>query len=179
MSALPSPLKSPTFTSTQVAAVLHAVHGAVTKEAPVDSPTHHIPVVGSRPIMSALPSPLKSPTITLVQWTALDQVAHTEVAPFVVLTHHWPVDASRPARSDTPSPLKSPVRASVIWEPELRFPIRLLEKELAAWEPALLPRTMEIGPPVEVGVEDMGPRTKGCRGVVGGGATPLTVTAAV
>src|SRR5207249_4082563 len=140
-------------------------------------PTHQIPVVGSRPIMSALPSPLKSPTITLVQWTALDQVAHTELPPFVVLTHHWPVDASRPASSATPSPLKSPVRASAIWEPELRFPIRLLEKELATWEPALLPRTMEIGPPVELGVEDMGPRTNGCRG--GPGGVGVTVTAAV
>src|SRR2546430_8547769 len=159
MSALPSPLKSPPLTSTQVAAVLHTPHGTVTKEAPVERLTLHLPVVGSRPTMSALPSPLKSPTCTLTQFTLGAQLPQTELPPFVVLTHHWPVDASRPASSDTPSPLKSPVRASAIWEPELRFPIRLLEKELATWEPALLPRTMETGPPVvELGVGDMGPR---------------------
>src|SRR5437870_1976587 len=136
MSGKPSPLKSPTWTLTQLTEVLHVAHKEVVKFVPVDRPVHHWPYCKARPVMSALPSRLKSPTCTLAQFTLGAQLPQAELPPFVVLTHHWPVDASRPASSATPSPLKSPVRASAIWEPELRFPIRLLEKELATWEPA-------------------------------------------
>src|SRR6266851_7557926 len=76
MSALPSPLKSPILTSTQATAGDHLPHVVLVKPEPVERPTHHKPVVGSRPMMSALPSPLKSPVCTSVQFTAGDQVLH-------------------------------------------------------------------------------------------------------
>src|SRR5712692_4659211 len=94
MSALPSPLKSPTCTSTQVTFGLQVAHKLVVKLEPVESPTHHWPVLRSRPAMSALPSPLKSPTCTSTQVTFGLQVAHTLLSkpvPIDFRTHHWPV----------------------------------------------------------------------------------------
>src|SRR5438128_3747909 len=72
MSALPSPLKSPTLTSTQVTVVGQAVPQGEDVKAvlPLESPTHHRPVSSTRLVMSALPSPLKSPTLTSTQVTA-------------------------------------------------------------------------------------------------------------
>src|SRR5437588_10020613 len=68
MSALPSPLKSPTCTSTQVAPVLQVAQRVVLKAVlPLDRPVHHAPPCTYRPVMSALPSPLKSPTSTSTQ----------------------------------------------------------------------------------------------------------------
>src|SRR5207245_5027674 len=61
MSSLPSPLKSPTLTSTQVTAVDHWSQGVKLKELPVLCPVHHRPVCSTRPLMSALPWPSKSP----------------------------------------------------------------------------------------------------------------------
>src|SRR5260370_9392704 len=82
MSALPSPLKSPTLTSVQVTAGDHLPHIVVLKPEPVDSPTHHNPVEGSRPITSAVPSPSKSPVATSVQFTAGDPLLpRTRVSP--------------------------------------------------------------------------------------------------
>src|SRR5439155_4681101 len=77
MSALPSPLKSPTLTSTQVTVVGQAVpQGEEVKAVlPLESATHHRPVCSTRPTMSSLPSPLKSPTLTSIQVTAVDQLA--------------------------------------------------------------------------------------------------------
>src|SRR5215831_7835677 len=69
MSAWWSPLKSPTFTSTQVIAVDQVDHKLLVNEEPVEVPTHHWPLSRTRPIMSALPSPVKSPTRTSVQVT--------------------------------------------------------------------------------------------------------------
>src|SRR5437870_548947 len=77
MSALPSPLKSPTLTSTQVTLVGQAVpQGVELNELPVLSPTHQWPVCSTRPTRSALPSPLKSPTLTSTQVTLVGQAPH-------------------------------------------------------------------------------------------------------
>src|SRR5260370_809631 len=54
MSARPSPLKSPTLTSTQVTAVDHWSQGVKLKELPVLNPTHHRPVSSTRPAMSMM-----------------------------------------------------------------------------------------------------------------------------
>src|SRR5438874_645496 len=94
MSALPSPLKSPTCTSTQVTAVLQIVHSEVVKELPLDKPTHQAPVFASRAAMSVSPSPLKSPLSTSTQAALGSQVVHNEELndkPVERLTHHCPV----------------------------------------------------------------------------------------
>src|SRR2546430_4001328 len=81
MSLLPSPLKSPTVTSTHVTAVLQVVHGAgdVMKLEPFDRAVHQLPPSLYRPVMSALPSPSKSPTCTSTQVAKVDQAAHIVV----------------------------------------------------------------------------------------------------
>src|SRR5438093_12021413 len=88
MSALPSWLKSPTWTSTQVTEVDQLPHGDDEKPAPVSVPTHHRPVCSTRPTMSGKPSPLKSPTVTFTQFTSALQVAHREVV------NPWPVESA-------------------------------------------------------------------------------------
>src|SRR5438045_211879 len=70
MSALPSPLKSPTLTSTQVAAVDQMAHKLVVNDEAVEMAVHQEPPCKYRPVMSALPSPLKSPTLTSTQVAA-------------------------------------------------------------------------------------------------------------
>src|SRR5437870_5364144 len=70
MSALPSPLKSPTLTSTQVAAGFQVSHKEFVNDEPSEMATHHCPASSHRPTMSDLPSPLKSPTLTSTQVTA-------------------------------------------------------------------------------------------------------------
>src|SRR5437660_4178863 len=116
MSAKPSPLKSPTLTSTQVTAVDHWSQGVKMNEAPVLSPTHHRPVCSTRPAMSALWSPSKSPTLTSTQVTLVGQVAQGEdvkaVLPLETATHHRPVGCTRPAMSSFLSPVKSPTFTS-------------------------------------------------------------------
>src|SRR2546425_565869 len=77
MSASPSPLKSPTLTSSQVTAVLQVLQSVVLKEAPVESATHHWPVCSARAAMSVLPSLLKSPLTTSTQVTPVLQVAQS------------------------------------------------------------------------------------------------------
>ena len=52
MSALPSALKSPTWTSTQVVAVLHCAHWVVVKAEPFDMAVHQDPPSSQRPVMS-------------------------------------------------------------------------------------------------------------------------------
>src|SRR6266478_6569260 len=102
MSILPSPLKSPTFTSTQVTPVDQAVHGVVMKAEPLDRPTHQFPVAGSRAAMSVLPSPSKSPVRTSAQGM-LAQLAHwallKAVEPLDRPTHTWPEPEARPTMS--------------------------------------------------------------------------------
>src|SRR5437660_6634713 len=121
MSALPSPLKSPTCTSTQVAPVLQVVQREVLKAVlPLDRPVHHDPPCNQRPVMSALPSPLKSPTLTSTQVTSTQeapvlQVSQRELVkpePLDRATHHWPPSAYWPTMSALPSPLKSPTCTS-------------------------------------------------------------------
>src|SRR5207245_7204638 len=120
---LPSPLKSPTLTSTQVAAVLHVAHRLLVKVLPVDCAIHHCPLSRARPTMSIFPSPLKSPTLTSTQVTPVLQVSHSLVVkppePFDSETHHWPVSLARPTMSLKPSPLKSPVWTSTQVTPVL------------------------------------------------------------
>src|SRR6266851_3067306 len=112
MSALPSPLKSATWTSTQVAAGFQVAHRVLLNVEPVDWAIHHCPPCKKRPTMSALPSPLKSPILTSTQVTAGFHVVHRLVVnppePLDRDTHHWPVCKTRPAMSVKPSPLKSP-----------------------------------------------------------------------
>src|SRR6266852_458322 len=72
MSALPSPLKSPTLTSAQVTPVLQEVQRVVLNAEPVLNPVHQAPFESTRPVMSDLPSPLKSPTFTSTQLTRVD-----------------------------------------------------------------------------------------------------------
>src|SRR5437867_1840416 len=67
MSSLPSPVKSPAWTSTQLTAVLHWPHLEKAKVDPVLIPTHQKPVCWTRAAMSVLPSPLKSPDRTSTQ----------------------------------------------------------------------------------------------------------------
>src|SRR5437773_1232313 len=115
MSALPSPLKSPTCTSTQVApvlqvvqrqvltAVLHVSHRLVLKPPePFDRETHHWPVSLARPTMSLKPSPLKSPVCTSTQVTPVLHVnGWVLVKPELleVPSHHWPLMLTRPMMS--------------------------------------------------------------------------------
>src|SRR5216683_2583875 len=53
MSSLPSPLKSPTCTSTQVTAGFQVIHRLVLNDEPVERATHHWPVCEYRAAMSA------------------------------------------------------------------------------------------------------------------------------
>src|SRR5206468_7850882 len=71
MSDRPSPLKSPTCTSTQMTAGLQVAHKVVFSDDPVDRLTHHCPLCNTRPAMSSLPSPLKSPTLMSTQVAAV------------------------------------------------------------------------------------------------------------
>src|SRR5437870_1408532 len=71
MSASPSPVKSPTFTSTEVTAGGHGPQTVKVNELPVLSPVHHRPVCSTRPTMSVRPSSLKSPVCTPTQVTAV------------------------------------------------------------------------------------------------------------
>src|SRR5207302_1593580 len=72
MSALPSPSKSPTLTSTQVTVVGQAPQGEDVKAVlPLETATHHLPVGCTRPAMSSFLSPVKSPTRTSTQLTAV------------------------------------------------------------------------------------------------------------
>src|SRR5205809_57831 len=110
MSVLPSPLKSPTLTSTQVTVVGQAVPQGEEKKAalPLETATHHRPVGCTRPVMSSLPSPVKSPTFTSTQLTAVLHWSHllrAKVDPMLMPTHQRPVCWTRAAMSVLPSPL--------------------------------------------------------------------------
>src|SRR5262249_37272623 len=78
ISAMPLPVKSPTWTSTQVTSVLQVPQRVVLKEEPVETPTHQLPVLWSRAATSLSPSPLKSPVSTSTQVVDEDQVAHND-----------------------------------------------------------------------------------------------------
>src|SRR5437899_12791580 len=118
MSALPSPLKSPTCTSTQVAAVLQNVHSEVVKELPSDKPTHQAPVFASRAAMSVSPSPLKSPVSTSTQVTVGSHVENKRFVnaldPLDALTHYCRACLTRPTTSSAGSALL-PISAAVEW----------------------------------------------------------------
>src|SRR6266436_6376349 len=68
-SDLPSPLKSPTCTSTQVTFGFHRAQRLLLKLEAVDCASHQVPSCLTRPIRSVLPSPLKSPVCTSTQVT--------------------------------------------------------------------------------------------------------------
>src|SRR5205823_381527 len=117
ISDLPSPLKSPTWTSTQVTLVLQVSQRELVKPEPLDKATHHWPVSKARPMMSLLPSPLKSPTFTSTHVTPVLQVVHgagddMKLEPFESALHQLPPSLSRPVMSALPSPLKSPTCTS-------------------------------------------------------------------
>src|SRR6266851_2728562 len=103
MSAFPSPVKSPTFTSPHVAAGFQVVHRLVVNPPePLDSDTHHWPVCKYRPAISVCPSPLKSPVTTSTQVAFGFQVVARELLnaePFDVPSHHWPLLLTRPMMS--------------------------------------------------------------------------------
>src|SRR5438132_12756329 len=93
MSALPSPLKSPTLTSTQVTPVLQVSHLEAAKPEPLDKATHQSPPSAYRPTMSALPSPLESPTCTSGQVTPgrrASRAARVKPPPLAHPTHPFP-----------------------------------------------------------------------------------------
>src|SRR5437660_11849192 len=94
MSLLPSPLKSPTCTSTHSTAELHVSHRITSKAEPVERFTTHWPLDCCRPTRSITPSPLKSPTLISTQVTAVDQFAHhvgsVNALPVEALTHQSP-----------------------------------------------------------------------------------------
>src|SRR5205823_341056 len=113
ISDLPSPLKSPTWMSTQVTPVLQVSQRELVKPEPLNRATHHWPVSKARPMMSLLPSPLKSPTCTSTHVTPVLQVVHgagdvMKLEPFERAVHQLPPSLSRPVMSALPSPLKSP-----------------------------------------------------------------------
>src|SRR5713101_1378180 len=100
MSSLPSPLKSPTWTSTQVTLGFQLAQRVVLKPVdPSEIPTHHWPVCRTRPMISACPSPLKSPVWTSTQVTFGFQLAHRlleKEEPVEAAIHHWPAAPNRP-----------------------------------------------------------------------------------
>src|SRR6516165_4116780 len=99
MSALPSRLKSPTWTSTQVGAGFQVAHRLFVKEEPEEIAAHHWPFWSTRPMMSSLPSPLKSPTFTSTQVTAGDQLLQKVVVkdePDEIPAHQDPPCITRP-----------------------------------------------------------------------------------
>src|SRR5262245_56944824 len=101
MSSLPSPLKLPTSTSTQLTLGFQPSHRLVVKPTtPSDRDTHHWPVCKSRPMRSLWPSPLKSPVCTSSQVTAGLQAVPRDVlkaAPVEWPIHHWPELLTLPA----------------------------------------------------------------------------------
>src|SRR5713101_7743817 len=100
MSDLPSPLKSPTWTSTQVTLGFQVPQRLVVKVFdPLESPTYHCPVCRYRPMISACPSPLKSPVCTSTQVTFGFQVAQrllVKAEPVEAPIHHCPAAPNRP-----------------------------------------------------------------------------------
>src|SRR5216683_3818949 len=100
MSSLRSPLKSPTWTSTQVTLGFQFAQRVVLKPFdPLESPTHQLPLCKSRPMMSACPSPLKSPVCTSTQVAFGFQVVHKlseKEEPVEAAIHHCPVAPYRP-----------------------------------------------------------------------------------
>src|SRR5947209_11971084 len=104
MSDLPSPLKSPTLTSTQVTGtallpVDQVAQIVSSKVEPLERASCHSPVLLLRPMMSCLPSPLKSPTWTSSQVVFASQKPQRVVAKNPLRandTHQVPVALSRP-----------------------------------------------------------------------------------
>src|SRR2546430_1130625 len=80
ISDLPSPVKSPTLTSTQVIVAFQVVQKVVLNDEPVERPVHHCPASFHLPAMSVLPSPSKSPTFTSTQVTLAFQVSQSWLA---------------------------------------------------------------------------------------------------
>src|SRR6266480_1955686 len=108
-SALPSPLKSPTRTSTQGTEALQVVQRLNWNVEPLERPTHTSPLSAARATMSVLPSPLKSPMSTSAQVTPVDMLAHKlllkPVAPLETAPHTWPLDDTRPNNAGGSVPL--------------------------------------------------------------------------
>src|SRR6266852_8160593 len=108
-SSLPSPLKSPTRTSTQGTEALQVVQRLNWNVEPLERPTQTSPLSAARATMSVLPSPLKSPMSTSTQVTAVDKVLHklllNPVEPLETAPQTWPVDDSRPNKAGVKIPL--------------------------------------------------------------------------
>src|SRR5260370_42497144 len=102
MSDLPSPLKSPTWTSTQVTLGFQVAQRLVVKVFdPLESPTYHCPVCRYRPMISACPSPLKSPVWTSTQGTFGFQGVQRlfgEAEPGEAPIHPFPAAPNRPRK---------------------------------------------------------------------------------
>src|SRR6266849_8611497 len=105
MSSLPSPVKSPAWTSTQVTLGLHEVHSENENALPVLMPTHHWPDCTTRAAMSVLPSPLKSPVTTSTQVTAVDSEPNmaslNALLPLDMATRSCPLPGSWPRMAGT------------------------------------------------------------------------------
>src|SRR6266567_2240108 len=106
MSALPSPLKSPTPAIDQSVPVPMVL--AETTLVPFINHIMTVPVDAWRHRMSALPSPLKSPTPAMDQSVPAPMVlAEITLVPFINHIVTAPLDAWRHRMSDLPSALKS------------------------------------------------------------------------
>src|SRR5713226_3880935 len=140
MSAFPSPLKSPTCTSTQVTFGFQLVQSEFVKEEPLETATHQLPLFKSRPAMSVRPSPLKSPATTSTQVTAGFQAPSKELVndePVETPFQIWPLSLTRPVISSgaksTPSensevlPAGSVAVAVMIGSPEMGVKLKVNE----------------------------------------------------
>src|SRR6266542_6438350 len=114
ISALPSPLKSPTSAITQLVGMAGSSKKFVTVS-PSMSHSSTAPEEVFRHRMSALPSPLKSPTLAIVQvgpaMPTLTPGVLVTVPPFMNQMDTAPEVVFRQRRSALPSPLKSPTWA--------------------------------------------------------------------
>src|SRR5437867_13192964 len=110
MSALPSPLKSPTPRIVQWASLTGVMSALLARLEPVISQMAFCPVAASRHRRSALPSPLKSPmpaTVQSVSATGLVSEVPVTVVPLMNQMAFCPVLVLRHRMSAVPSPLKS------------------------------------------------------------------------
>src|SRR5882762_9114321 len=113
MSDLPSPSKSPTPATLQLASVIVANTAPLESVAPFMSQIVFSPVVPLCHRMSDLPSPSKSPTPAMLQLMSSPPTGELSesVVPFMSHIAFWPVALLRHRMSDLPSALKSPTPA--------------------------------------------------------------------
>src|SRR5882762_10382249 len=113
MSDLPSPSKSPTPATLQLASVIVVNTAPAESVAPFMSQIAYQPFALLRHTMSDLPSPSKSPTPAILQLRSNPPTGALTVSvpPFMSQIAFSPVALLRHTMSDLPSPSKSPTPA--------------------------------------------------------------------